>query len=835
MQYASLKASDPILAGNLNDKVREAIKKSEESSSANNSPSVRKSAMQSLYSSPTKDLVNWLLPSESQKKSTTVEAVVSHVLDTEYARGTCLKLWGSLNDTHLQCAIEMQSVLNDMQALEERLIFEVQDMLRKHIVLESSCFANLQYDIQMLFGVMESVSVEDDLCSYISNVLEETKGNKERKEKPRFDFIRQERRGSKEVMNFLKIEQKPGFENVFPNSAHVEPNDLGGQIPAGEQEQKREPRVFRHTSLFNQIGEDLPPPPPPDSIEIPTIQDGALPLNKRGLMDFYSWKVKSMTHFDVLSTEDGSEVEEMEGETDEERTRRNRGEERKKEKEEKEEEEEEEEEEENGAEEEGRVPQSQLVLASRIDEIVSDVMVRRRQSEIMEEIERQKAAAINTGDETEYKPAASHRKDDLGGEDFSVDFGVVPEFTDFGSESRDSTTKYPNEQNNKRPSFPIIMALQKRSHTLLLMPLVQHKLNPGQTGDCEEVKNDENLSKCLGDIGGDFDNLFYARKAMNYLLSKCGLHNRKVENPIRVGAEEMYAGFKSLAKMIRLVKSAPKDDLSADLLRDVLLVGCFFVTDLNHLVNYLKQGVEVEGHLLVKHLNEINSKEFDKENAFMRECVASLEVWTNEGEQQPFSPKRRSSPNRRPGSGNGKVSMLPISDAMHASVDDSVDERKIEVIQKKLNLRVEGKEQKKVSRVTGQIALVSWCLHENGVAARVIKKSVLVALEKLLIGTSSRENLYSGVENLISTSLELKCRIKERSNSGTFGSSSGGTLYGSSGGAAKQNWERLGDVHGTGTIKTKGEQECNVSHVEGFKKALDMEGGQPEGFGNVGY
>ena len=46
-------------------------------------------------------------------------------------------------------------------------------MLRKHIVLESSCFANLQYDIQMLFGVMESVSVEDDICSYIELVREE--------------------------------------------------------------------------------------------------------------------------------------------------------------------------------------------------------------------------------------------------------------------------------------------------------------------------------------------------------------------------------------------------------------------------------------------------------------------------------------------------------------------------------------------------------------------------------------------------------------------------------------------------------------------------------------
>ena len=64
----------------------------------------------------------------------------------------------------------MQILLNDVQAIEERVIFECQDMLRKHIVLESSCFANLQYDIQMLFGVMESVSVEGDLGTYIEEV-----------------------------------------------------------------------------------------------------------------------------------------------------------------------------------------------------------------------------------------------------------------------------------------------------------------------------------------------------------------------------------------------------------------------------------------------------------------------------------------------------------------------------------------------------------------------------------------------------------------------------------------------------------------------------------------
>ncbi|GMH51622.1 hypothetical protein TrRE_jg11332, partial [Triparma retinervis] len=155
----SLKSTDPELAESLNDRVHEAIQKAEETGGgiATSASSLRKSAMHSLgIQSPTKDLVNWLLPSDSHKKHTTVEAAVQHLLNAENARANCLKAWDTLNAVHVQCAIEFQAILNDMQGLEERVIFEIQDMLRKHIVLESSCFANLQYDIQMLFGVMES-------------------------------------------------------------------------------------------------------------------------------------------------------------------------------------------------------------------------------------------------------------------------------------------------------------------------------------------------------------------------------------------------------------------------------------------------------------------------------------------------------------------------------------------------------------------------------------------------------------------------------------------------------------------------------------------------------
>ena len=109
----------------MNSKVQAAILESEKSS-ALEGKSLKKSAMHSLgMPSPTKDLVNWLLPSDSHKKHTTVEAAVQHLLDTEKARLACLKSWDNLNKVHKKCVLEMQVLLNDMQAVEERVIFEV--------------------------------------------------------------------------------------------------------------------------------------------------------------------------------------------------------------------------------------------------------------------------------------------------------------------------------------------------------------------------------------------------------------------------------------------------------------------------------------------------------------------------------------------------------------------------------------------------------------------------------------------------------------------------------------------------------------------------------------
>jgi len=281
----SLKTTDPDLAESLNERVHEAIKKAEETGGSILSPnSVKKSAMHSLgMNSPTKDLVNWLLPSDSHKKHTTVDAAVQHLLDAEHARSMCLKAWNALNETHVQCAIELQTVLNEMQGLEERVIFEVQDMLRKHIVLESSCFANLQYDIQMLFGVMESVSVEDDLCEYIKGVLEVAREEKESEEKELKEQI-------KEVDGMEGEEEEERVEGV---DSHEE----GGG------------KVVEYLSLFNQIGTDLPTPPPSELIDIPIVEGGILPGNDDAMMEFFAWREKSVAHFSVLDEEEEGGVE----------------------------------------------------------------------------------------------------------------------------------------------------------------------------------------------------------------------------------------------------------------------------------------------------------------------------------------------------------------------------------------------------------------------------------------------------------------------------------------------------------------------------------------------
>ncbi|GMH73529.1 hypothetical protein TrRE_jg6797, partial [Triparma retinervis] len=101
-----------------------------------------------------------------------------------------------------------------------------------------------------------------------------------------------------------------------------------------------------------------------------------------------------------------------------------------------------------------------------------------------------------------------------------------------------------------------------------------------------------------------FGNLFFARQAVDGLLRNSRLAERKVGEAgvITVPAGDMYKGFKAVSKILDLIKEAPNNVESAGLLRDLLLAGWFFQTDVQKMVEFLKQGVEVEGHLLAREL-----------------------------------------------------------------------------------------------------------------------------------------------------------------------------------------------------------------------------------------
>eukprot|EP00752_Nemacystus_decipiens_P007524 g6724.t1 len=98
-----------------------------------------------------KDLVQWFLPSEKNRKESLIEAAQAAADAAEEARKNCLACWGALRSSIYGAIQEFQRVLTDFQGCEEQLVSEAQDGMRKSVVFESSSLANLQYDLQMLF------------------------------------------------------------------------------------------------------------------------------------------------------------------------------------------------------------------------------------------------------------------------------------------------------------------------------------------------------------------------------------------------------------------------------------------------------------------------------------------------------------------------------------------------------------------------------------------------------------------------------------------------------------------------------------------------------------
>ncbi|CAM9937894.1 unnamed protein product, partial [Phaeothamnion confervicola] len=95
------------------------------------------------------------------------EAAQTALEDAEAARSKCRVAWGVLCDVLAISVRELQHVLTDFQGMEERLVADLQDGLRKAVVFESSALANQQYDSQKLFQVLEAMSSELDLKRFI--------------------------------------------------------------------------------------------------------------------------------------------------------------------------------------------------------------------------------------------------------------------------------------------------------------------------------------------------------------------------------------------------------------------------------------------------------------------------------------------------------------------------------------------------------------------------------------------------------------------------------------------------------------------------------------------
>jgi hypothetical protein len=110
----------------------------------------------------------------------------------------------------------------------------------------------------MLFGVMESVSVEKDLCAYIDAVKHEhrhTKLAKKEEEKVKMDA------------------EKSELEEVVGNDITLHSEVI---IDALEQEYEVE---RRYVSLFECISRDLPYPPFDTMVEVPESTESSLQVS----------------------------------------------------------------------------------------------------------------------------------------------------------------------------------------------------------------------------------------------------------------------------------------------------------------------------------------------------------------------------------------------------------------------------------------------------------------------------------------------------------------------------------------------------------------------------
>lgn len=114
------------------------------------------------------DLTSWLLPTEKERLQDLLASARDSLEQAELCRFSCREQYESLTVYAKEATHHLQVLLSEYQMLEERCVDELKVVMRKQVVVESSAVANQQYDLQMIFKLLEEIDHDRDLHAFIS-------------------------------------------------------------------------------------------------------------------------------------------------------------------------------------------------------------------------------------------------------------------------------------------------------------------------------------------------------------------------------------------------------------------------------------------------------------------------------------------------------------------------------------------------------------------------------------------------------------------------------------------------------------------------------------------
>ena len=216
----------------------------------------------------------------------------------ELSRYNCRDRYEDLALHAKQATHQLQLMLAEYQMLEERCIDELQVILRKNVVFESSCLANEQYEAQMIFKVIEEVDKDSDLEKFIK---------RHRRPFPGMDAYN--------VMQALGVSSVPlpvpppplGTEQLVSDPTSIDPSypvittcDLPNlSSPA--------PSVVPASAVLRLL---LASRPPPQSVPLPETPDGEQPFvlgkaNAKSNTDITMIELEEAEPIEAIPTDDG--------------------------------------------------------------------------------------------------------------------------------------------------------------------------------------------------------------------------------------------------------------------------------------------------------------------------------------------------------------------------------------------------------------------------------------------------------------------------------------------------------------------------------------------------